>query len=253
MIGCSPSRRPSCLAIHTHLSRSTVGEADYGTHWRQGTWIPTLIYLIKVLAATWEATKRAAARLTRQGNEMSTATKSTREDPRAIQLERHADKERFQWTMPSASGRARITCALVGYSKYPGTLLCEVETSREFWPRGHDGCGEGTVPDLQVNLPQVLINLASLKSLRERLVEWQVNPSAFALELGAAKGDQQLTLAIGQVQGLICSVEKPACTLTYACGAAMQGRWSFVVDQSCIRLCAEAMAEFFRSTEPPLS
>ncbi|QSI33331.1 hypothetical protein GNX71_28705 [Variovorax sp. RKNM96] len=184
---------------------------------------------------------------------MSTAKKSIPEDPRAIQLERHADKERFQWAMPSASGRARISCALVGYSKDPGTLLCEVETSREFWPRGHDDRSQGTIPDLQVKLPQVLINLASLKSLRERLVEWQVNPSAFTLELGAAKGDQQIAFAIGQVQGLICSVDKPACTLTYACGAAMQGRWSFVVDQSCIRLCAEAMAEFLRSIEPPLS
>ncbi|MGJ7529171.1 hypothetical protein [Variovorax sp. GB1P17] len=104
--------------------------------------------------------------------------------------------------------------------------------------------------DFHVTLPQVLINLVSLKSLRERLVEWQVNPSAFTLELGLlGKGGQRITFAIGRDENLIYSVDKPACTLTYACGAAMQGRWSFVVDQSCIRLCAEGIGEFVRSIE----
>lgn len=175
--------------------------------------------------------------------------KSTPEDPRAIQSEHRADEESFHWSMPSASGRARISCAFVGYSQEPGTLLCEVETSGEFWPRGHDDRNGGTVPDFYVKLPQVLINIDSLKSLRERLVEWQVNPSAFTLELGAAKGDQRIMFAIGQDQNLIYSVSKPACTLTYACGSAMQGRWSFVVDQSCIRLGAEGIGEFLRSIE----
>lgn len=158
-----------------------------------------------------------------------------------------ANREIANWSMPAASGRARIGCAFLAHSQDTGTLVCGVEASGEFWPRGHTDHNAGTTTDFHVTLPQVLIDLASLKLLRERLVEWQVNPIDFALELGiSGKGDQRITFAIGQDENLIYSVDKPACTLTYACGSAMQGRWSFVVDQSCIRLCAEGIGEFVR-------
>lgn len=157
-------------------------------------------------------------------------------------------EEGCSWTMLSASGRARVNCAFVTHLQEPGALVCGVEASGEFWPRGQVDRSAGTVTDFHVTLPQVLIDLASLKSLRERLVEWQVNPSAFTLELGlSGKGDQRITFAIGRDENLIYSLDRPACTLTYACGSAMQGRWSFVVDQSCIRLCAEGIGEFVRS------
>jgi len=162
----------------------------------------------------------------------------------------HGVKETANWSMPAASGRARIHCTFVAYSREIGALVCGIEASGEFWPRGLGDRSGSTVADFQVALPQVVMDLASLKLLRERLVEWQVNPSGFALELGVSgKGDQRITFAIGRDENLIYSVDKPACTLTYACGSAMQGRWSFVVDQSCIRLCAEGLGEFVRSVE----
>ena len=167
-----------------------------------------------------------------------------------IQLAHHVDEEANRWSMPAANGRSRIGCAFVRRSQEADALVCGVEAIGEFWPRGHADHGAGTVTDFHVTLPQVLLDLASLKLLRERLVEWQVNPCGFALELGiAGKGDQRITFAIGRDENLIYSADKPACTLTYACGSAMQGRWSFVVDQSCIRICAEGIREFVRSVE----
>lgn len=154
------------------------------------------------------------------------------------------------WTMHSASGRARISCTFVAHSHEAGALVCGFGAAGEFWPRGHIARSADTVTDFHVTLPQVLIDLASLKLLRERLVEWQVNPSGFALELGVSgKGDQRISFAIGRDENLIYSADKPACTLAYTCGSAMEGRWSFVVDQSCIRLCAEALGEFVRTVE----
>lgn len=104
--------------------------------------------------------------------------------------------------------------------------------------------------DFAVLLPQVVVSNVALKDLRRRLVEWQINPSDFVCDLGAGTGgDQALTLSIGRDSELIYSVGKPTCALTYRCGASMSGRWAFVVDQSCIRLCAESLNEFLKSDD----
>jgi len=151
--------------------------------------------------------------------------------------------------MLSSSGRARINCVLIAQSKRAADVfVCRIEVSGDFWPRGVVRQTIDLTEDFHVVLPQVLIDLASLKALRERLIEWHVNPSSFSIELGVRHGEgQQLAFAIGQDDGLIYSVGKPACMLTYACGSAMKGRWAFVVDQSCIRLCAESIDAFMQS------
>lgn len=155
-----------------------------------------------------------------------------------------------RWEMPSSSGRARIDCAFIARSERAAdVLVCRIEVNGEFWPRGVVRQTIDTTEDFHVVLPQVLIEFASLKALRERLVEWHVNPSSFSIELGAPYGEgQQLTFAIGQDDGLVYSVGKPACMLTYACGSAMKGRWAFGVDQSCIRMCAESIDVFMQSS-----
>jgi hypothetical protein len=169
-------------------------------------------------------------------------------------MDHAAKRESANWSMPAASGRARFGCTFVAHSKATGALVCRVEASGEFWPRGDIDRSADTVTDFHVTLPQVLMDLVALKLLRERLVEWQVNPSSFALELGVSgNGDQRIAFTIGRDESLIYSVDKPACTLTYACGSAMEGRWSFVVDQSCIRLCAEALGEFVRTVEAAIA
>ena len=158
-------------------------------------------------------------------------------------------EQHVRWEMPASCGRVRINCALVARSECAnGALVCRIEVNGEFWPRGVVRQTIETTEDFYVVLPQVLIEFASLKALRERLVEWHVNPSSFSIELGALHGEgQQITFAIGQDDGLIYSVGKPACMLTYACGSAMKGRWAFVVDQSCSRLCAESIDAFMQS------
>jgi len=176
--------------------------------------------------------------------------KNTPDDPKTIQPVPRAAENKICWSMPAASGRARIDCALLARSEKSDALVCQVNVIGEFWPRGRIEPGTDTTNDFHVALPQVLVDFKSLKSLRERLVEWQVNPSDFSVALGVqGEGDQRLTLAIGHDDNLIYSAGKPACMFTYACGSAMQGRWSFVVDQSCIRLCAEDIGKFVRALE----
>jgi hypothetical protein len=156
--------------------------------------------------------------------------------------------------MPSANGRSRIDCDFVAHADEGGAIVCGMKVQGDFSPRGLRNYGSGQVNDFQVTLPQVLVNPQSLGLLRERLVEWQVNPSSFSLELGVSSGsDQRLTFAIGQDDKLIYSVAKPACILTYTGGSSMLGRWAFLVDQSCIRLCADGIGLFLTLIQPRTS
>jgi hypothetical protein len=174
------------------------------------------------------------------------ATKSTQDDQREIQLAHpDADMSRKSWSITSASGRGKVVCRTVGRAKSAGKLVCSFEVEGIAWQRDRALSEASQTTDFRVELPQVVVQTDLLKSLRQRLVEWQSNPAEFVCELcDAAEGDQRLALSIGRDDDLIYSAGKPACILTYACGASMTGRWAFVVDQSCIRLCAESLDQF---------
>jgi hypothetical protein len=175
---------------------------------------------------------------------------NTPEDPKEIQLEHHVNKKQIYWSMPSANGRSQFRCAPIGRSEKSAALICQLDIFGEFWPRGRINSGTKTTEDFHVVISQVLIDFKSIQSLRERLVEWHANPSEFMIVLTSQdEGDQQFKLSIGSDSKLLFSVWKPACVLTYECGSSMQGRWSFLIDQSCIRLCAEELGDFIRQVK----
>jgi hypothetical protein len=155
-----------------------------------------------------------------------------------------------RWSMPSANGRTRIDCSESLDGRRVATCICSFEIEGLSWQRDRALEVANLVRDFTVQLPQVVIDLEALKELRERLIEWQVNPSDFicSLNVGTVR-DQTLTVSIGRNPDLIYDVGKPACTLVYHCGASMSGKWAFVVDQSCIRLCADSITEFLRNAE----
>ncbi|MFT3777049.1 MAG: hypothetical protein QM772_02020 [Ottowia sp.] len=162
-------------------------------------------------------------------------------------VEREGEGDRIFWSLRSNNGRSRIECTLVGRSEKSAALICRIDVAGEFWHRGGANIGPGMTNDFYVTLPQVLLDIRSVNSLYEHLIEWQRDKKSFIVSLGVLnEGDQKVEISIGRDENLIYSIEKPACTFTYACGSSMQGKWSFVVDQSCIRLCAEDIGEFVR-------
>jgi len=177
--------------------------------------------------------------------------KSTPEDLRGIQLVRHVDEQNsVHWSLSSASGRNHINCTFLAYSERADTLLCHIQVSGKFWRRGVKQRPTDLINDFEITLPQVLIDIGALKTLREKLVEWQINPSGFKLELGVQSGnDQRLSFSIGRQKDLIYSVDKPAATISYLSGASMEAKWAWIVDQSCIRLCAESIKDFIQVAE----
>jgi hypothetical protein len=173
-----------------------------------------------------------------------TAMKNTREHPREIQAARSVvGKDETYWSIGAASGRGRFDCFLKSRPDDAGTLLCAIHIVGETWQRDRPLANAALALDFDVLLPQVVVNWLSFELLHKRLGEWQSNPNEFVCDLGGKElGDQRLTFAMGRNERLICSTLKPALTFSYSDGASMAGEWAFVVDQSCIRLCADELA-----------
>jgi hypothetical protein len=160
------------------------------------------------------------------------------------------EQSSVRWSLSSSSGRNDINCTFLRRSEKPDALLCQIQVTGEFWQRRVKQQPTDLTSDFEVVLSQVLVDIDALKSLREKLVEWQVNPSSFSVELGIQSGgDQRLSFSIGQEKTLIYSADKPAVTISYSCNASMESKWAWVVDQSCIRLCAESIRDFVRAAE----
>lgn len=129
-----------------------------------------------------------------------------------------------------------------------GSLTLE----RQTWQRDRPLQNAALTRDFRIELSQVVLRIDSLRRLRQRLIEWQVNPAHFTCELcDITAGDQRLSMSIGRDERLIVDLFKPAFIVAYACGPSMSGRWAFLVDQSCIRLCAERLGELLRARSKP--
>jgi hypothetical protein len=121
-------------------------------------------------------------------------------------------------------------------------MICSIEVSGEFFERGVAKSSAEVVPDFKVSLSQVLIDPQAIRVLRDRLLEWHTNPASFEVGLGTSKeGDQSLSLSLAQDPQLLYEIHRPACIVTYGSPSSMHGRWSFVVDQSCVRSCADEL------------
>jgi len=156
------------------------------------------------------------------------------------------------WSIRSSDGRSRMACRSANYSQDTGKLTGSLTLERQAWQRDRPLQNAALTRDFRIELPQVVLRIDSLRSLRQRLIEWQVNPADFTCELcDGTAGDQRLSMSIGRDERLIAAVFKPAFIITCDCGPSMSGRWAFLVDQSCIRLCAESLGELLRSKSKP--
>ena len=171
--------------------------------------------------------------------------KSTREDLRTTRQDALGDSTLRAWSMRSSSGRISLSCELIRQSVKTRAMVCAIKMRGEFFERGAAKSVGELVPDFSVSLSQVLLYPQAVQLLRNRLVEWQTNPASFEVELGTSKeGDQRFSIALAQDSQLRYEIHRPACIITYGSPSAMLGRWAFIVDQSCVRSCAEELRQF---------
>jgi hypothetical protein len=154
------------------------------------------------------------------------------------------------WSISASSGWIQVTCSAPACSARRGSVVCALSISGQFWQRDRDLAAASLTRDFQILLPQVVLELKALERLQEMLTDWQASRDDVEAALTGAAADQHLSFSIGKDDGLIYTPDKPACTVRYECGPAMSGRSSFVVDQSCIRICSEEIRDFISRVSP---
>ena len=96
-------------------------------------------------------------------------------------------------------------------------------------------------------LHQVLVDVEDLATLQRKLTAWLQTFDEFECDLGTSSpGDPRVHFQLGKNGELICTRDKPALTLTYRAAPAMEAKWAFLVDQSCVRLCAGELQAYLR-------
>ncbi|WP_431046502.1 hypothetical protein [Roseateles sp. L2-2] len=155
------------------------------------------------------------------------------------------DLNQLVWTMTSNSGRHRVSFqTTVDAEPVESTLLCSLTMEGAFWQRDRSATDADVVDDLLICFKQILVDVHALKAFHAQLLRWEHERAHFAVQLGSqARGAQSLSVSVGEDPSLIFNSEKPAFMICYRDGTTMETRWSFVVDQSCVRICIEALEE----------
>lgn len=139
--------------------------------------------------------------------------------------------------MPSSRGDKFATLRLSNrICSDIGLMLVSLELSGNFYDRSADLKVAEQTQDFWVRLPQIRVERNAIERLNMHFTEWFERRVEFECVLTPEKGsDQFLSFKLGRADGLMYSLEKPALTVVYDCGAAMTSKSSFVIDQSCVR------------------
>jgi hypothetical protein len=144
------------------------------------------------------------------------------------------------WKMTSSSGRERATFRLLP-PRSSWRRLMRVSLVGMFWPRGVPLVQDTLGPVFHAVLPQVVVDLAKLEKLWRQISRWMEQPFEFECDLGGG-ADNVLTSSLGIDPELICSVDRPVCTVSYHQGALLL-MWKAVVDQTCVRIFSDGLAQ----------
>lgn len=151
----------------------------------------------------------------------------------------------FDWQLPDSRGWNRLLARVLEKrppSDKEGWLLLEIVIEGDFWARGAtDFPAYPLVSDHATTLGQVMLSEQSLTALVAHLKEWQSSYRAFEVDLSVAGNSQKVLFSIGRSDALICSADKPVFTIIYDNSPSMYGQWSFIVDQSCLRIFCESL------------
>ena len=143
------------------------------------------------------------------------------------------------FALASSSSREQLAAEVtdVAEHSYSGlAYLVEIVLTGDSWlAYPFDNKDYDLESDFRVRLSQVAISRPALESLCDRLRVWLKNPQEIDVSL-AADHTQVFDVRFGPRDEYINEVGKPVCTITYSHGSMKNAEWSFVVDQSCIRL-----------------
>ncbi|KRR26383.1 hypothetical protein CQ14_02475 [Bradyrhizobium lablabi] len=152
------------------------------------------------------------------------------------------------WKLVANSGREQFCGAFIKRGSNEDGLeliLAKVSLVGEFWldpPFANDVGSSSLESVFSVSLPHLVLRKDRIETLLDELQQWLLKPKPISLELAKCRTTyQSLTISLGVREDLICSLERPACTISYCSNSFEVGKWHFVVDQSCIRIFHEEL------------
>jgi hypothetical protein len=153
-----------------------------------------------------------------------------------------------EWKLVGNSGREQFFGSFLKRGSNEDGLeliLANVSVVEDFWldpPFANDVGSSGLESVFSVSLPHVVLRKDRIENLLDELEQRLLKPKPISLELARCRTTyQSLTISLGVREDLICSLEMPACTISYCSNSFEVGRWHFVVDQSCIRIFHEEL------------
>lgn len=144
-----------------------------------------------------------------------------------------------QWSLSAASGRdvlsgdfRRQTLSKSGSI----VLWTEITLKGMFWPLLDIAAATDLMLDYSVLLPQIICTWKTVGELIVEMDEWLEHPKKISIDLCAGIEGQSLLISFGPSDRLISSMQTSTCSIVYAGTVFRRGEWSFVVDQSFIRI-----------------
>lgn len=103
----------------------------------------------------------------------------------------------------------------------------------------------GRTPQYEVRLDEIVTGRENLLHLFEHLVRWNVHHAPFKVDLSTDR-DQLCRVSLGPSRELISSRDSPAFRFDYGAIPTLSISLSYVVDQSCIGIAREQLADVLR-------
>ncbi|WP_312236044.1 hypothetical protein [Stenotrophomonas sp.] len=150
-----------------------------------------------------------------------------------------------RWSLPSNRGMESLECEVVGSTDRE--MVCRFTLVGEYWNREPEAKREAT-EDFRVVLPQVIVARDALGGLRQSLVDWLEDNGSFSCALQPTDGGGQvLEVSLGDHPRLVRSTQKEVFTFSYFSGLVMTTSFSFMVDQSCVRMAIDGLTDCLRN------
>jgi len=153
----------------------------------------------------------------------------------------------MKWHIRSSSGRNYVSVEFRDrrHDEDGNTLVvASVEIHGLFWPRLGEEFEGDVVEDFSVVLHQVVFRREKLDDFLRQIDAWCRQPFPISLDLALGpRNDQSLRISIQEDKGFVSTAARPVCAIEYCSGTFQSGRWSFVVDRSCIGVLADELSD----------
>lgn len=149
------------------------------------------------------------------------------------------------WVLSGSSGRGSLECVRVASVEGTGLVLCAVSVHGLLWDRRVQLSVADLVCEYEVRLPQVVISREALRDFACALDAWAPGQSIGSIDLAVGAGaGQKAHIRVGPFDGLLTRSDKPACVVELGSDSVMAAQCAFLVDETCLRMCAEEIRSF---------